>query len=105
MIQKDFKSKKELYGWLRGIANNLPLQGYRTKEKHLVPGIEANALTAGTESNPFGDRYNNDGLYKEKYPVINTVNHFNRLKTAYKNGGLQAVSDYVLKVGESISNT
>ncbi len=104
MNKTDFKSKKELYAWLQSLAANLPLQGYRAIEKHLTPGYEANEITAGTPINPLGNRYNPDGLYKERFPVINTVNHFNRLKTAYNDNGRQGVSDYIAKLAIETKN-
>ena len=104
MKHNDFKSKKQLYAWLKVLADDLPLQGYKTREKHLTPGYEANEVTAGTDGNPFGDRYNPDGLYIEKFPVINTVNHFNRLKTAYKDNGRQGVSDYIENIKKQIQD-
>lgn len=91
-------NKKQIDAWLKLQAAKLPLIGYKTKETHLVAGQEANELTDGTDANPLGDRFNDEGVYRRKYPVINTVNHYRRMRKAYKDNGMQGVHDYITNV-------
>jgi hypothetical protein len=88
--------KKEKLQFLESIANYLPILKENRVEIMWVPGSEL--ITKNVLTDVSGMPVVNSKWYKTKAIINEKVNHLEKLKVVYKNGGLTAVDHYTKAV-------
>lgn len=95
-------SRKEMK-LLRKLADTLPKTYYEASEVHRMKGSEILANKEIDVSKIKGP-IKPDGIYMVSVPTRHSVNHNNRLVTAFHNGGLAAVEQYANEVMELVDS-
>lgn len=95
------KQSKQIEKLLREIASTLPESIYEALEIQQIKGDEA--LKTGLKL-PDNEVIDPEKEYQFKSPVYHTVNHFNRLKRAYKAKGIEGVNNYLDKIKSAIQS-
>lgn len=96
------KQSKQIEKLLKEIASTLPDSIYEALEMQQIKGDEA--LKTGLKL-PINEQINPEKEYQFKSPVYHTVNHFNRLKRAYKQKGIEGVNNYLDKIKKAINES
>lgn len=93
------KQSKQIEKLLKEIASTLPDSIYETLEMQQIKGDDVVQTGLKLLNN---EEVIPEKIYEFKSPVYHTVNHFNRLKRAYKAKGIEGVNNYLDKIKSAI---
>lgn len=96
------KQSKQIEKLLKEIASTLPDSVYETLEVQEIKGEDA--VKTGLKL-PNNEELIPEKIYEFKSPVFHTVNHFNRLKRAYKAKGIEGVNNYLDRIKKAINES